>query len=80
MLKLSNNFYLFVLDFFHMLFLVNIVATSRDYTYIDDIANGVVLAAIDKPLGCEVNTPQHCTCKWPSHLVLFYVFLGYESW
>ena len=27
--------------------------TSRDYTYIDDIANGVVLA-LDKPLGCEV--------------------------
>ena len=29
-------------------------STSRDYTFIDDIANGVVLA-IDKPLGCEVN-------------------------
>jgi nucleoside-diphosphate-sugar epimerase len=28
--------------------------TSRDYTYIDDIVDGVV-AAIDKPLGCEVN-------------------------
>lgn len=27
--------------------------TSRDYTYISDIADGVVLA-IDKPLGCEV--------------------------
>jgi UDP-glucuronate 4-epimerase len=27
--------------------------TSRDYTYIDDITEGVVLA-IDKPLGCEV--------------------------
>jgi hypothetical protein len=27
--------------------------TSRDYTYIDDIVDGVV-AAIDKPLGCEV--------------------------
>ena len=54
-------------------------STSRDYTYIDDIANGVVLA-IDKPLGCEVNKPQHCTCKWPSNSVLFYVFLGNESW
>lgn len=28
--------------------------TSRDYTYIDDIVDGVV-AAIDKPLGCEVK-------------------------
>jgi len=28
-------------------------STSRDYTYIDDIVEGVV-AAIDKPLGCEV--------------------------
>jgi len=28
--------------------------TSRDYTYIDDIVDGVV-AAIDKPLGCEVS-------------------------
>ncbi len=28
-------------------------STSRDYTYIDDIVSGVV-AAIDKPLGCEV--------------------------
>lgn len=27
--------------------------TSRDYTYIDDIVQGVVLS-IDKPLGCEV--------------------------
>ena len=27
--------------------------TSRDYTYIDDIAAGVV-TAIDTPLGCEV--------------------------
>jgi len=28
-------------------------STSRDYTYIDDIAAGVV-ASVDKPLGCEV--------------------------
>jgi UDP-glucuronate 4-epimerase len=28
-------------------------STSRDYTYIDDIVEGVV-ASIDKPLGCEV--------------------------
>eukprot|EP01039_Chlorochromonas_danica_P002893 gene2893-3158_t len=28
-------------------------STSRDYTYIDDIAEGVV-SAIDKPLGCQV--------------------------
>lgn len=28
-------------------------STSRDYTYIDDIAAGVV-SAIDRPLGCEV--------------------------
>jgi UDP-glucuronate 4-epimerase len=27
--------------------------TSRDYTYVSDIVDGVV-AAIDKPLGCEV--------------------------
>ena len=32
--------------------------TSRDYTYIDDIVDGVV-AAIDKPLGCEVQR-QSC--------------------
>jgi UDP-glucuronate 4-epimerase len=31
-------------------------STSRDYTYIDDIVDGVV-AAIDKPLGCEVSVP-----------------------
>eukprot|EP01037_Dinobryon_pediforme_P020567 gene20567-21230_t len=28
-------------------------STSRDYTYIDDIARGVV-SAIDRPLGCQV--------------------------
>lgn len=34
--------------------------TSRDYTYIDDIVDGVV-AAIDKPLGCEV---KHLCVRW----------------
>merc|ERR1712032_1358645 len=28
-------------------------SSERDYTYVDDIVNGVILA-IDKPLGCEV--------------------------
>lgn len=28
-------------------------STSRDYTYIDDIASGVI-SAIDRPLGCQV--------------------------
>lgn len=28
-------------------------STSRDYTYIDDIAAGVI-SAIDRPLGCQV--------------------------
>jgi nucleoside-diphosphate-sugar epimerase len=41
-------------------------STSRDYTYIDDIVNGVV-AAIDRPLGYEVN-------HFFRFLVLFLVF------
>lgn len=42
--------------------------TSRDYTYIDDIVDGVV-AAIDKPLGCEVCARCFlavCTCPHES--------------
>mmetsp|Transcript_16656 Transcript_16656/g.32292 ORF Transcript_16656/g.32292 Transcript_16656/m.32292 type:complete len:400 (-) Transcript_16656:131-1330(-) len=38
-------------------------SSARDYTYISDIVNGVVLA-IDKPLGCEViNLGKGNTCK-----------------
>jgi hypothetical protein len=49
--------------------------TSRDYTYIDDIVEGVV-AAIDTPLGCEVRTIHSllfhivfCLVRWRSFLV-----------
>ena len=45
-------------------------STSRDYTYIDDIVAGVV-AAIDKPLGCEVSSVVTIT----SLLVLFIIFI-----
>ena len=43
--------------------------TSRDYTYIDDIVAGVV-NAIDRPLGCEVNSAFVYTSSQPELISL----------